>query len=332
MINAEQLLVSIITPCFNVEKFIGEYLDSVLAQTYDNIELILVDDGSTDRTKEIIDSYISKIKNRGYTFHYIYQNHSGQASALNKGLAIFNGYYFTWPDADDILSKNNIKLKVNFLKNNPQYSLVRGKRQFFEKDITKPYELDNTITFENEDIFFDLFLEKTFANGGCYLMKRDLFLKCYPEIAIYQGLGSQNWQLLVPAASRSKCGNINEVIYYMREHPDSFSRRKRSLHELLARFDDHKNILFDSFLHSDCDIEFCRKIVEEKYARKKFFYAFKYNNKDVVVQQYKILKKMNKLNSKEILKYLTMKNKTIYDFYNKLRQIKRATFYLTKGT
>jgi len=301
MINAEQLLVSIITPCFNVEKFIGEYLDSVLAQTYDNIELILVDDGSTDRTKEIIDSYISKIKNRGYTFHYIYQNHSGQASALNKGLAIFNGYYFTWPDADDILSKNNIKLKVNFLKNNPQYSLVRGKRQFFEKDITKPYELDNTITFENEDIFFDLF-------------------------------GSQNWQLLVPAASRSKCGNINEVIYYMREHPDSFSRRKRSLHELLARFDDHKNILFDSFLHSDCDIEFCRKIVEEKYARKKFFYAFKYNNKDVVVQQYKILKKMNKLNSKEILKYLTMKNKTIYDFYNKLRQIKRATFYLTKGT
>jgi len=330
MRKEDQPLVSIITPCYNVEKYIKEYLYSVLAQTYDNIELILIDDGSTDKTKDIIELYKKKIKRRGYKFKYIYQENSGQAVAVNKGLSIFTGKYFTWPDSDDILSRNNIESKVLYFKNNFRYGMVRGKRKFFERDMNKFYELDDNANFKNEEIFFDLFLEKTFPSGGCYLLKRDLFLECYPDLSIYEGLGSQNWQLLVPAASRSKCGNIDEVVYYVREHPKSFSRRKRSLDEWFMRFDDHKNLLFDAFLHSECDIEVCKAIVEEKYARRRFEYAFSFNNRDIAEKQYQNLKGLNKVKLNDTLKRLIVKNKYSYYTYVRLQKIKLQALHLQK--
>jgi len=324
MYNNKQPLVSIITPCYNVEKYIADYLDSVIAQTYDNIELILIDDGATDNTKEIIDSYVAKIRKRGYKFHYIYQENYGQASALNKGLEIFNGNYFIWPDADDILSRDNIMFKVIFLQNNPDYSLVRGKRKFFKKDINKSYNRDSEINFKNENIFFDLILESTFPAGGCYLMKRELFLKCYPDRKIYQNSEGQNWQLLVPASSWSKCGSIDKVLYYIRELPNSHSRKQCNLNEWLMRFDGLQNILFDSFLHSNCDIEYCKSIVKERYARRKLEYAFNYNEKKIVKQQYKILKKIDKLNKKDILKYFVIQNKISYYLFIKTRIFRKS--------
>lgn len=326
----KQPLVSIITPCYNVEKYIADYLDSVIAQTYDNIELILIDDGSTDDTKEIIDSYVTKISKRGYKFQYIYQENCGQASALNKGLAIFNGNYFTWPDADDILSRDNIIVKVLFLQNNPDYSLVRGKRKFFKKDINKSYDRDNEIDFQNENIFFDLILEKTFPSGGCYLMKRELFLKCYPDRKIYQNSEGQNWQLLVPATSWSKCGSIDKVIFYIRELPNSHSRKQRNLYEWLIRFDGLQNILFDSFLHSNCDIKYCKNIVKERFVRKKLEIAFNYFNKKIVNQQYEVLKNMGKLRKKDTIKYIAIQNTFFYYVFTKTRKFGKYFYKLIR--
>ena len=65
-------LVSIITPCYNGENYLERYLDSVLEQTYDNIELILVNDGSNDKTSEIANRYKSKFADNGYVYIYIY--------------------------------------------------------------------------------------------------------------------------------------------------------------------------------------------------------------------------------------------------------------------
>ena len=79
-------LVSIISPCYNGEKYLSCFLESVLSQSYDNIELIMVDDGSTDRTKEIICSFEDKFRNRNLSLCYIYQENRGQAAAINRGL------------------------------------------------------------------------------------------------------------------------------------------------------------------------------------------------------------------------------------------------------
>ena len=110
-----QKKVSIITPCYNGEMYVERMLNSVLEQDYNNIEFILINDGSTDKTEAIVKKYETKFKKKGIDFIYIYQSNSGQAAALNKGLAIFKGDYLTWPDSDDMLSKDSISKKVEFL-------------------------------------------------------------------------------------------------------------------------------------------------------------------------------------------------------------------------
>lgn len=104
-------LVSIITPCYNGEKFVSRFLDSVLDQSYTNIELIVINDGSTDQTEQILKSYEIKFKEKGIKFIHLFQSNGGQSSAINKGLEIFSGEYLTWPDSDDILTPDAIEIK-----------------------------------------------------------------------------------------------------------------------------------------------------------------------------------------------------------------------------
>jgi len=72
-----QKLISILTPTYNYGHFIHRLLDSVLQQTYNNIEMIIIDDGSTDNTKQVIDGYIEKFQKRGFSLNYIYQGNQG---------------------------------------------------------------------------------------------------------------------------------------------------------------------------------------------------------------------------------------------------------------
>src|SRR5690554_883131 len=108
--------VSIITPCYNGERFVSRYLDTIVNQSYKNIEFIFVNDGSTDQTEAIVMSYKPKLIEAGIEFIYVYQDNAGQAVALNQGLKLFTGDYLTWPDSDDILSVDSIEKKVKFLK------------------------------------------------------------------------------------------------------------------------------------------------------------------------------------------------------------------------
>ena len=115
--------VSVITPCYNGEEFADRFFRNIMEQTYQNIELIFVNDGSSDRTEEIAKSYISQFEQTGRKLIYIFQDNAGQAAAVNKGLEIFTGDYLMWMDSDDILDKDNIEKKVEFLEANPEYAL-----------------------------------------------------------------------------------------------------------------------------------------------------------------------------------------------------------------
>lgn len=95
-------LVSIIIPIYNMEKYLKRCLDSVLAQTYANTEILLIDDGSTDRSKEIVASY------QDSRIHYYYKENGGQASARNLGLEKMTGEYVIMVDSDDYIHPNLI--------------------------------------------------------------------------------------------------------------------------------------------------------------------------------------------------------------------------------
>lgn len=111
--------VSIVVAFYNEEQYISKAIDSVLNQTYDNIELILVNDGSTDRSEAIINGYDdNRIK------YICYYPNKRQGYARNRGIEQATGDYIMFFDADDILSADNVKKKVDFLINNPDIILV----------------------------------------------------------------------------------------------------------------------------------------------------------------------------------------------------------------
>lgn len=103
--------VSIIVPTYNRAEIIIECLDSIIAQSYQNIELIVVDDGSTDKTKFIVESYIKSYEGEKI-LKYIKQSNQGAPSARNKGLENATGEYIVFFDSDDLMMPERIKLQI----------------------------------------------------------------------------------------------------------------------------------------------------------------------------------------------------------------------------
>src|SRR5690242_8593951 len=95
-------LVSILIPAYNAEKWIGDTLQSALAQTWPNKEIIVVDDGSSDRTLEIARQFATK------NVSVLTQQNQGAAATRNKGFQVCQGDYIQWLDADDLLSPNKV--------------------------------------------------------------------------------------------------------------------------------------------------------------------------------------------------------------------------------
>ncbi len=107
--------VSMVVPCYNKADFIGAMLDSVLAQEWDNIEVILVNDGSTDGTREIIAQYEPKLKARGFEAVIIDQENAGCCAAVYAGLLRMSGKYFCLVDCDDEIEPQYVSHMANWL-------------------------------------------------------------------------------------------------------------------------------------------------------------------------------------------------------------------------
>lgn len=112
--------VSIITPSFNQGSYIEETINSVLSQTYENIEYIIIDGGSTDSTISILSKYEGKVS------AVISEPDAGQADAINKGLRMASGEFLTWLNSDDLLERDAIERCVNEFLENPGIGFVYG--------------------------------------------------------------------------------------------------------------------------------------------------------------------------------------------------------------
>ena len=114
--------ISVILPVFDGALFVAEAIESVLTQNYDPLQLIVINDGSTDNTEQIVQAYPQ--------ITYIYQENAGVAVARNAGLAAATGEYITFIDADDLWPPQKLAIQMDFLKANPQVQIVMGRTQF----------------------------------------------------------------------------------------------------------------------------------------------------------------------------------------------------------
>lgn len=137
--------VSIVTPVYNSEKLISETIESVLNQTYSDFEMVIVDDCSTDNSKEVIKKH-SNIDKR-IKYHRLKEN-SGAAVARNKGIELSIGRYICFLDSDDLWTKTKLEEQLNFMKEKniafsfTSYSLIDEKGNSLNKIIKIPSQID----------------------------------------------------------------------------------------------------------------------------------------------------------------------------------------------
>lgn len=124
-------LISVIVPVYNVAEYLSEFIDSVLCQTYRNIELILVNDGSSDDSPNICEEYA----NKDQRIHYITKTNSGVSSARNEGLKYAKGDYIGFADPDDVLDKDMYSLMMEAILNNNGDAVFCGYREWHPEDL-----------------------------------------------------------------------------------------------------------------------------------------------------------------------------------------------------
>lgn len=168
--------VTLIIPIFNVEKYVAEAIESAINQTYENIEIILVDDGSTDNSGKICDSYLEK-DNR---IKVIHKNNGGLSDARNAGLNSMTGEFVMFLDGDDFLEKDAIeKMKQAIVEKNADYVIgnyinateegEKWENPIFNYEKYKPFKLSindykNSFFIMNSSVCNKIF-RKTFIDG-----------------------------------------------------------------------------------------------------------------------------------------------------------------------
>jgi len=216
-------LVSIIIPCYNGEQYIDDSICSVWEQNYPNIELIVVNDGSTDHSEEkILDWYI-RFADKGLSLKYLYQQNQGPGAATNLALKHVTGEYLTLLDADDVYLPGAIRKKAEFLDAHPDYAGVRNNGwRVSEKKRSLFIQSDEEKQID--DLFTALSFRKTNNWAGTYMVRSSILFQAYPDRNIDPSRFGQNFQILLPVAYGRKFGYIDEPLMEYRIQPESHSQ------------------------------------------------------------------------------------------------------------
>lgn len=239
----EKGLVSVLTPCFNGEKFIDGLLDSILLQDYRKIEFIFVDDGSIDSTGDIITNYKQKFVNKQYRLEYVYQRNKGQAAAINAALQKANGEFFIWPDADDYFCSTQIisKMVKTFERLDSSYGYIRCWAKLVDEQKKQVGINKNRVESE---FLFTSFLNgnESHAAAGTYMFRMSAFESVNPTRTIFDKFRPQNCQLLLPMAYKYKCYTIKEPLHAIVLRAGSHSRREKDYSQQITTIDSYVEI------------------------------------------------------------------------------------------
>lgn len=215
--DASNILISVIVPVYKVEQFMDECIDSILNQTYNYFELILVDDGSPDKCGEKCDEYLKK-DSRVIVIH---KKNGGLSDARNAGLALAHGDYITYVDSDDVVAPTYLEVMINaaakYDADIVQVGTTKDKK-FFNLHIA-----EDTVIQTNTEVLSDLFHVKNFEDSSCAkLFKSEIARKvAFPKGRLYEDLLTA-YQFAFYAKTFVAC---HSYLYYYRINRDSIMHK-----------------------------------------------------------------------------------------------------------
>lgn len=233
-------LISVVVPVYNVERYLSECIESILNQTYQNLEIILVNDGSTDSSSKICEAY----KERNSLISVVHTVNQGQAAARNVGIKLANGKYITFVDSDDVISPNmimslyeniagcdmsmcgNIKFETKLPKTNlsGKKRIIKTKEYFkyllINPDYVVPWGklykralVEDTLFLEGiiheDEEFMPRLISK--IETACVDSQQLYFYRVRPNSTMTSAFRSQNLDVII--ACQSRINLLNELGY-----------------------------------------------------------------------------------------------------------------------
>lgn len=161
MTGSARALISAIIPAFNAERYLAEAIDSVISQTYRPVDIVLVDDGSTDGTRAVAERYEASVR-------YVFQTNAGIGAARNRGIDMARGELLAFLDADDLWASDKLEWQAEALRADPGLDMIFGYTQQFPTPEMAD-EIDDRIRYVAEPTAAYL--------GPAMLIRRDSFLR-----------------------------------------------------------------------------------------------------------------------------------------------------------
>jgi glycosyltransferase involved in cell wall biosynthesis len=215
--------VSVVIPTYNDSVFLSDAISSVLSQTFRDIEVIVVDDGSTDNTIEIVKSF------QDPRIRYIYQENRGVAAARNTGILASRAEYIAWQDSDNVLFEDAIRKNVEFMDEHPEVGFSHG--QFYTMDEIgrplrrgRPRGPKKTFVRDGMEELSHLLLgDRTI---GLFFMVRRV---CFMKEGLFNTslLMSEDWDIWIRLAKRYAVGHIAEPLARVRFHSHSMTAKSK---------------------------------------------------------------------------------------------------------
>jgi len=321
----KEKLVSVIVPCYNMANKIERLMNSLINQTYSNLEIIFINDGSLDNTEIVLEKYKQSLLDKGYEVLIITQENQGLGAAINAGLALFKGEYFCWPDADDYLEADSIKLRVEILEQNPEIAVVSSDAYLRKSESIENIngKLSDFYPESSEKKQFYLLLdEKSFFCPGCHMVRTKMFFDVNPQRVIYPARRGQNWQLLLPLYYKYPRKYLDIPLYNYIDYTDSMSKNADDLDDLTRRYKEHYLILIKTLKMieevQNANLQKEIRRVEIKTTRNIYMAAIKYGNVNLAKENFQKLKKMQVLKMQDRIKYFMVKHYYLRVLLNKM--------------
>ena len=239
-------LLTVVIPVYNVEKYLKRCVESVLVQGWHNYDILLVDDGSTDRSPQICDDYV-----KVYDFiSVIHKENGGLSEARNTGISQAKGEYVYFPDSDDWLEPDAFMALAEVLESQ-KFDIISFNREFVkgEEDaiVSEP---EVTQVFEGKDAFVQMLKHSYitgFANDKIY--KKSLFIDnniSFPKGKYYEDLGT-NYKLFLSA--ENVFATNQKYYHYLIDNPDSITQSWNE-QKFSDMFEFYKDIFYSDFVRS----------------------------------------------------------------------------------
>ena len=252
-------LVAIIMPAYNAEKYIEMSIRSAVCQKYKAVQLVIVDDGSSDHTRDIIVEYSARYPEKiKYKFR---EKNGGTAAALNDAIEMAEGAYICWLSADDLYTDDMVASEISWLKENGQYDAVFSRCAYIDENNYFLSELKYHEGFkermENMSEVISALLYGNFWHGCSVLAKAECFKGEERFNVNYKG--SQDYDFWIRMAANYQIGYLDQINVFSRVHGEQGSNRINcNLDEIKVFFDllHRENIITKMFQRMGIDYSF----------------------------------------------------------------------------